>query len=133
MTLLQLLHDVQALDEELARGRAVSNRMWLILIRAIRPVSRAVPNVPLFPIYRSFQKIRSSTSPCAICYDQTPTTILYPCRHNMFCQKCIRRNSLLSNQCPVCRQHISKAIVRRLNTGFVPTKHKPYLFGRWNY
>lgn len=89
------------------------------------------PTGPFYPIVKSKQKIQKATCKCAICYEKIPTTKLLPCKHAQFCKTCITRNSMISNRCPLCRANIDKAIVRSIDTAFVPTIKKPFLFGPW--
>lgn len=53
----------------------------------------------------SSQKIFTSNE-CVICWDKKPETLLFPCRHNIFCMKCI----MGKNVCPMCQQKINFAI-----------------------
>lgn len=41
---------------------------------------------------------------CTLCYERQANTILIPCKHDLFCQKCVKR---LANNCPVCRAKFS--------------------------
>jgi Zinc finger, C3HC4 type (RING finger) len=41
---------------------------------------------------------------CSICYDSTITLLLEPCNHICICQLCY--NSLISNDCPICKTKI---------------------------
>jgi hypothetical protein len=41
---------------------------------------------------------------CAICYDSAITLLLEPCNHLCICQLCF--NSLVTNECPICKTKI---------------------------
>jgi len=42
---------------------------------------------------------------CSICYDSAITLLLEPCNHICICQLCF--NSLVKNECPICKTKIS--------------------------
>lgn len=121
--------EIQILRAQLTLGSVVDTLdQWL---PASPPDTPSSPINPFYPIIISKRTIAKSLSKCAICYDKPSTTKLLPCKHDQFCKTCIARNATFSHRCPLCRADIHKALVRRIDSTFVPTKEKPFLFGPW--
>lgn len=48
---------------------------------------------------------------CVICFERTHMVTIFPCRHDKFCEMCIRRVWESNNLCPLCRSYISSVTI----------------------
>lgn len=130
--LLDLMIQARRLELQILRSQMSLLAVLRTLDRWLPPTPPPPPPTgPFYPIVKSKRKIKKSTTKCVICYDKPSTTKLLPCKHAQFCKTCIKRNSMVSHRCPLCRADIHKALVRTIDKTFVPTKEKPFLFGHW--
>jgi hypothetical protein len=54
--------------------------------------------------------IENEKPDCVVCFTNPKNVILLPCRHYCICQQCSESIKYHTNQCPICRENVSRYI-----------------------